>query len=512
MKHNRIADRGQVLIIFVFAVVGLIGMTGLAIDGGMIFSDRRHAQNAADTAALSAALQKVEIQRGMQHGQYSGYGDCTVLTPTPTTCGAHVILAALNMAQKNGYTTGVQIHIPPQTGPYSLAEADGTFNPYDYVEVTIDTTVNTFFAKVLGIQQLHNHVQAVARSYYYEGGGLYGGNTLVSLKPGGDDCSGDFDLGGNSSVSLYGGGIFINSNNSCAAFKEESNCVTLKLYYDDTHPMYPVYDAYGKIVPGMIYDPNGNIVPGPATIDGVAGAGSQISSCTNAPTVDTGHPQYQFPPYPPPINPPPAECSLPATGNARNHQDGDGYDHLYPGHYTLLPPAKNTRLYPGVYCIDNLVKVTNPQSHLLVQRYYGTEVPGPSEPPADAARDGVLLYIREGGTFDFQGGQVNLQASGYDDDPYKGYLIFQEHDFTGWDIGDSAPNCQINGNSLSTFKGTIYAPWCDVTINGTSDATGFQSQIIAYTLNLSGDTALEFHYNADDQGTQPESTQLGITH
>src|SRR5512142_2991857 len=49
-------ERGQALILIVFAIVALVGMTGLAVDGGMAYSDRRNAQNAADGAALAAAL------------------------------------------------------------------------------------------------------------------------------------------------------------------------------------------------------------------------------------------------------------------------------------------------------------------------------------------------------------------------------------------------------------------------------------------------------------------------
>src|SRR5512138_2380018 len=155
MKLKRIADRGQVLIIFVFAIVGLVGMTGLAIDGGNIYSDRRHAQNAADTAALAAALYKVNTQKAMyvSPGSYSGWGDCADVDDTPSLCGANVINAALDIARENGYTNNivdstVQINIGPTEGPYRLS--DGSFDPTDYVEVIIDTNVDTFFARVLG--------------------------------------------------------------------------------------------------------------------------------------------------------------------------------------------------------------------------------------------------------------------------------------------------------------------------------------------------------------------------
>ena len=56
MKPKLFVERGQALILIALAAVGLFGMTGLAIDGGMVFSDRRNAQNAADTAALAGAL------------------------------------------------------------------------------------------------------------------------------------------------------------------------------------------------------------------------------------------------------------------------------------------------------------------------------------------------------------------------------------------------------------------------------------------------------------------------
>jgi hypothetical protein len=58
MLHNS-SENGQALIIITLAAIGLFGFTALAIDGGMVFSDRRHSQNASDTAAFAAALARV---------------------------------------------------------------------------------------------------------------------------------------------------------------------------------------------------------------------------------------------------------------------------------------------------------------------------------------------------------------------------------------------------------------------------------------------------------------------
>ena len=80
-------ERGQALVIITFAIIGLVGITGLAIDGGIAFSDRRHAQNAADTAALAGALAKINAQKTMT--------EYAARTP--------MRIAALDRAEDNGY-------------------------------------------------------------------------------------------------------------------------------------------------------------------------------------------------------------------------------------------------------------------------------------------------------------------------------------------------------------------------------------------------------------------------
>ena len=58
MNSKLFKESGQALVIIALAAIGLFGITGLAIDGTAKFSDRRHAQNAADAAALAGALGK----------------------------------------------------------------------------------------------------------------------------------------------------------------------------------------------------------------------------------------------------------------------------------------------------------------------------------------------------------------------------------------------------------------------------------------------------------------------
>ena len=56
-RPHRQADRqhGQILVIFALSLLVLIGMAGLALDGGSTFAQRRDQQTAADLSALAAA-------------------------------------------------------------------------------------------------------------------------------------------------------------------------------------------------------------------------------------------------------------------------------------------------------------------------------------------------------------------------------------------------------------------------------------------------------------------------
>ena len=49
------AERGQILVIFVLALVAIIAGVGLVIDGGFAFAQRRAEQNAADLGAFAGA-------------------------------------------------------------------------------------------------------------------------------------------------------------------------------------------------------------------------------------------------------------------------------------------------------------------------------------------------------------------------------------------------------------------------------------------------------------------------
>ena len=53
--RSRNGERGQIIVIFALALVAIIAMVGLVLDGGSAFAMRRDEQSAADLAALAAA-------------------------------------------------------------------------------------------------------------------------------------------------------------------------------------------------------------------------------------------------------------------------------------------------------------------------------------------------------------------------------------------------------------------------------------------------------------------------
>jgi len=95
------SSRGQVIVIFALALVAIIAMVGLVLDGGSTFAQRRNQQSAADLASLAGAndyllnhdatlatarARSVAATNGYTHGT----NDVTVDVAVTTTNGAEV--------------------------------------------------------------------------------------------------------------------------------------------------------------------------------------------------------------------------------------------------------------------------------------------------------------------------------------------------------------------------------------------------------------------------------------
>jgi hypothetical protein len=184
------SERGQALIIIVFSILGLMGMSALAIDGGNAYVDRRRAETAASAAALSASITRIE--------------------------GGNWRSAALASAKTNGYDNNgvsntVELNTPPLNGPY--------IGNSEYIEVIITSHLRTYFGPVIGVPLINNVVRAVSQSKPAEYGQMFDGYALVSLAPRSKcDRQRSFWIHSEATINLEGGGLFINSNNPDCAF------------------------------------------------------------------------------------------------------------------------------------------------------------------------------------------------------------------------------------------------------------------------------------------------------
>ena len=60
----------------------------------------------------------------------------------------------------------------------------------------------------------------------------------------------------------------------------------------------------------------------------------------------------------------------------------------------------------------------------------------------------------------------------------------------------SIQTCTINGGSYLDMNGTIFAPYCNITINGdNSSNSDFNAQVIGWDIKLNGNSTINFNYD-----------------
>jgi hypothetical protein len=282
-------EKGQALILITFVAMGLFAFAALAIDGSMAFSDQRHAQNAADTSALAAALSKV---RGQNWNT--------------------IVDTARARASSNGYnnnaaTNVVEVYLCNDANATCTALPAGAHSE-DYIQVKITSHVKTYFARVIGRNEVINRVEAVAHAVPGYKSSLFGGNAVVGLNR--HVCKA-VEFNGNADMILTGSGIYANSDCTPNAFNNDSNS------------------------PGRLYAPcistvgESNWTPGKVILN--------QSGCSqgreNLPVISA---------------PPDPQITC---GTQQAHQTNDT---MSPGNWnTAFPPSGVMYLQPGTYCVSN---------------------------------------------------------------------------------------------------------------------------------------------------------------
>jgi hypothetical protein len=482
MNHKKY-EKGQALIIIVFAIVGLIGITGLTVDGGRTFADRQSAQSSADAAALGAALAKVR--------------------------GQDITARALGIAATNGYvnnTTHDTITVTNPPGPGCKGEASVYAGDSQYIHVMIVTNVDTYFAPVIGIPQTHNCVEATARGTTNFAGSPAYGLGITTLKPNGHSL----DFTGSGPVTIEGG---ITSNGDLDLSGSGDVIVTQGMRVFGTldistsgdwtiggNTWVNGFDQTGSgsfAASGGFFD-NGNFKAKNLTVGGA------FSIADTTPTISG-----TVTPWLPPTQP-----TILSASTSTTLLTDPFINPSKPSEFVLNPPLPEpTTCYPASN--SSATRTLNPGCYVSIKQsgsntltlnpgiYYITGADGfVISGSSNLVAEGVLLYLKTG-EIDMTGsGSYTLSPMMDEGNPYKGLSIYMDRANTN--------SYKQSGAATSAISGTIYAPSSEVTVNGSGGTLVIDSQIISSTTEITGSGGINLNYDASKNYQPPNQAAVEL--
>lgn len=199
--------RGTVAVLVAVCLTLLMSLVALAVDGGMLFTDRRQAQATADAAALAAAT--------VLYANYPVYQGVDQDGSAAQTAFA---IAAENGYTNDGTHSTVTVNIPPASGIYAGLAS--------YAEVIVTYYQPRSFSTIFGSSQaLPVQARAVGR------GAWVAPNAGVIVL----DYSGKGTLNtqGNGAFTEVGAPVIVNSNNTSAAI-DTGNGIMIAPEFDIT--------------------------------------------------------------------------------------------------------------------------------------------------------------------------------------------------------------------------------------------------------------------------------------
>lgn len=453
-----LGESGQAIVLLALVMIILLGFAGLAIDGGNLYAQRRHAQAAVDNAALAYGL---TLSRQAS------------LTTCPGCAGEYGTTAetrAEDVLESNGY---VDTEDP-------LATNVAVLNPND-VDIVIGTPASNTIAITLTkrvptafihlVYQGFSMFTVTAKAKGSPAVSPFAGYGIVSLKQCTSSSANGSDVGvtggGNSGgINVYNGGILTNlpipAGNSCP-FNPPKNGTGITA----TEGICNVGSEteFG----GNMSDVTPNCNGGEALVDPMSPLNSAPPTCSGDGSINTGTNPYQYSPG--------------------NYDDDSGTSAPKPGWGTYAP---------GIYCfnVDDAFKPNDPNSAAYDKKITGS---------------GIVFYF-ESGSFDFSG-QGDFQLTGPNcttrlDDTTEACAF--PHLVVYSKPGDTA-SFGFGGNGSSFLTGTIYLPDASFDMNG--GGSGNQDlivtgQIIAYQVSNNGNGSLRLIYDETQFYTLPATMQL----
>jgi hypothetical protein len=195
--------RGAVLVWLLLGMTVIIGIVALGLDGGRMMDERRHAQGAADAAALAAAADL-----------YKNYWQHFGKDLSGSAQSAALSSAAANGYDNDGVHNSVTVNVPPLSGNFKGLAS--------YVEVVVQSDLPGSFSRIFTQQDTPVRARAVALGQPLKIG-------LILLRKTGADAL----LNKSMVFTLINGPIIVDSNDS-AAFNQSSFGVVLANRFDIT--------------------------------------------------------------------------------------------------------------------------------------------------------------------------------------------------------------------------------------------------------------------------------------
>jgi hypothetical protein len=211
-KEHHQSESGQALVLIVLGFVVLLGFTALAIDGSMLYSDRRYAQNAADASSLAGggqaalSMENSHVTKGM-----SNFCASSQISSAASVARS----SAIQRAADNGFIIDADPSDDGISDDGSVKVICDQVNVGGFTKKYLDVIVNTVidtqtsFAHFVYRGPMRNRVKAVTRVYPRQP--VAQGQAIVALNP--NSCQGNQDgagFWGTSGVEVFGSGVFTN--------------------------------------------------------------------------------------------------------------------------------------------------------------------------------------------------------------------------------------------------------------------------------------------------------------
>jgi len=198
MSRGSKKKKGIIAVIVAVCLIAILGITALAIDGGILVDDARTAQTAADAAALAAGTEL-----------YNNWATNKGVDKDGKARASALLTANANGFNNDGITSTVTVNIPPASGIFAGKSG--------YAEVIITYNQTRGFSAIFGSGTVPVQGRCVARGKK--------GSSEVGILVLNSNASGAFTLSGSASVSVNGK-VVVNSNSSTAAVSSGSAICT----------------------------------------------------------------------------------------------------------------------------------------------------------------------------------------------------------------------------------------------------------------------------------------------